>query len=116
MPQRCDRYQDRTLDIRPGTLNLPVPKRRQGSYFPGFLAARKTSEQALVAVIRGEADQNTARGAVLAPNGIGGVSTRRVDELVRSMRLIGISKPATWVSRFTMRGGDEDASGTDFVL
>ena len=71
-------YRDRALDTRLGTLNLRVPKLRQGSYFPGFLEARKTSEQALVAVIQ-EA-------------WIGGVSTRRVDELVQAMGLSGISK------------------------
>jgi putative transposase len=71
-------YRDRSLDTRLGTLNLKVPKLRQGTYFPGFLEARKTSEQALVAVIQ-EA-------------WIGGVSTRRVDELVQAMGLSGISK------------------------
>ena len=71
-------YRERALDTRLGTLNLRVPKLRQGSYFPGFLEARKTSEQALVAVIQ-EA-------------WIGGVSTRRVDELVQAMGLSGISK------------------------
>ena len=45
-------YRDRSLDTRLGTLNLRVPKLRQGTYFPGFLEARKTSEQALVAVMR----------------------------------------------------------------
>ena len=64
-------YRDRSLDTRLDTLNLWVPKLRQGSYFPGFLEARKTSEQALVAVIQ-EA-------------WIGGVSTRRVDDLVQAM-------------------------------
>ena len=71
-------YRDRSLDTRIGTLNLKVPKLRQGSYFPGFLEARKMSEQALVAVIQ-EA-------------WIGGVSTRRVDDLVQAMGLNGISK------------------------
>jgi transposase-like protein len=71
-------YRERALDTRLGTLNLRVPKLRQGSYFPGFLEARKTSEQALVAVIQ-EA-------------WIGGVSTWRVDELVQAMGLNGISK------------------------
>lgn len=33
-------YRDRTLDTRLGTLNLKVPKLRQGSYCPGFLEAR----------------------------------------------------------------------------
>ena len=71
-------YRERALDTRLGTLKLRVPKLRQGSYFPGFLEARNTSEQALVAVIQ-EA-------------WIGGVPTRRVDDLVRAMGLSGISK------------------------
>ena len=66
-------HRDRTLDTRLGTLNLKVPKLRRGSYFPGFLEARKTSEQALVAVIQ-EA-------------WISGVSTRKVDDLVQAMGL-----------------------------
>ena len=45
-------YLERALDTRLGTLNLKVPKLRKGSYFPGFLEPRKTSEKALVAVIQ----------------------------------------------------------------
>ena len=45
-------YRDRSLDTRLGTLQLRVPKLRQGSYFPPFLEPRKTSEKALVAVIQ----------------------------------------------------------------
>ena len=71
-------YRDRELKTRLGALNLRVPKLRQGSYFPGFLEPRRTSEKALVAVIQ-EA-------------WIGGVSTRRVDDLVQAMGLTGISK------------------------
>src|SRR5690348_8647836 len=71
-------FRDRALDTRLGTLQLRVPKLRQGSYFPPFLEPRKVSEKALVAVIQ-EA-------------WIGGVSTRRVDELVQAMGLSGISK------------------------
>jgi hypothetical protein len=73
-------YRDRALDTRLGTLRLRIPKLRAGpAYFPPSLEPRKTSEKALVAVIQ-EA-------------WIGGVSTRRVDELVRAMGLSGISKP-----------------------
>lgn len=50
---RCNGYRKRTLDTRLGTLNLRVPKLRPGSYFLGFVEARKTSEQALVAVFQG---------------------------------------------------------------
>ncbi len=64
-------YRERTLDTRLGPMQLRVPKLRQGSYFPPFLEPRKTSEKALVAVIQ-EA-------------WIGGVSTRRVDDLVQAM-------------------------------
>ena len=63
-------YRDRTLETRLGSLQLRIPKLRQASYFPPFLDACKTSEKALVAVIQ-EA-------------WIGGVSTRRVDDLVRA--------------------------------
>ena len=49
------------------------PKLRQGSYFFPFLEPRKTPEKALVTMIQ--------------EVWIGGVSTRRVDELVQSMRL-----------------------------
>ena len=71
-------YRDRALDTRLGSLQLRIPKLRQGSYFPPFLEPRKVSEKALVAVIQ-EA-------------WIGGVSTRRVDELVQAMGLAGIGK------------------------
>jgi len=71
-------HRGRTLDTRLGPLQLRIPKLRQGSYFPPFLEPRKTSERALVAVIQ-EA-------------WIGGVSTRRVDDLVQAMGLAGISK------------------------
>ena len=71
-------FRDRALDTRLGTLQLRIPKLRQGSYFPPFLDARKTSEKALLAVIQ-EA-------------WVGGVSTRKVDDLVQAMGLTGISK------------------------
>jgi putative transposase len=79
--ERCtwrNGFRDRSLDTRLGQLQLRIPKLRRGSYFPPFLEARKSSEKALVTVIQ-EA-------------WIGGVSTRRVDDLVQAMGLCGISK------------------------
>lgn len=38
-------FRDRTLDTRLGTLQLRIPKLRQGSYFPPFMEPRKTSER-----------------------------------------------------------------------
>ena len=75
---RCNGYCERTLDTRLGSLQLRIPKLRQGSYFPPFLEPRKTGEKALVAVTQ--------------ETWIGGVSTRRVDELAQAMGLAGISK------------------------
>ena len=47
-------YRDRVLDTRLGSLQLRIPKLRQGSLtLPSFLERRKTSEKALVAVIQG---------------------------------------------------------------
>jgi putative transposase len=76
---RRNGYRERAWDTRAGTIELALPKLREGSYFPDWLLTpRKRSEQALVAAI---AD------AYLA-----GVSTRRVDKLVRTMGIEGISK------------------------
>lgn len=71
-------FRERNLDTRLGTLDLKIPKLRQGSYFPAFLEPRKTAERALVAVVQ-EA-------------WIQGVSTRKVDDLVQAMGMSGISK------------------------
>jgi len=81
-PERVNRrngYRTRPWDTRAGTIDLALPKLRSGSYFPGWaLTPRKRSEQALVAAI---ADMYLA-----------GVSTRRVDKLVRTLGIEGISK------------------------
>src|SRR6201981_152271 len=71
-------YRDRALDTRLGALQLRIPKLRQGSYFPPFLQARQSAVEAVIA---------RAQEAW-----IGGVSTRRVDDLVQAMGLSGISK------------------------
>jgi putative transposase len=71
-------YRERQLETRIGTMALKIPKLRQGSYYPSFLAPRKASEKALVAVVQ---------EAYLK-----GVSTRKVDDLVAAMGMTGISK------------------------
>src|SRR5689334_25416857 len=83
-------FRERALDTRLGTLQLRVPKLRQGSYFQPFLEPWKVSEKSLVAVIQ-EA-------------WIGGVSTRRVDVLVQAVGLAGISK--TTVSKLRKHIGE----------
>jgi transposase-like protein len=68
----------RPWDTRLGTLDLAVPKLRTGSYFPSFLEPRRRAEQALVAVV--------------AEAYVQGVSTRKVEALVQTLGITGISK------------------------
>lgn len=71
-------FRDRTWETRAGSIELKIPKLRQGSYFPEFLEPRRTAEKALTAVIQ-EAY-------------IKGISTRSVDDLVKAMGMSGVSK------------------------
>ena len=73
-----DGYRARALDTRLGTLELNIPKLRQGTCFPPFLEPRNMFERALAAVVQ------EAR--------IGGVSARRVDELVQALGMSVTSK------------------------
>ena len=81
-PERTNRrneYRERRFDTRVGTLDLRIPKLRAGTYFPDWLLEpRRRSERALVAVV--------AEAYVL------GVSTRRVERLVETLGISGISK------------------------
>jgi putative transposase len=72
-------YRLRPWETRVGEIELRIPKLRSGSYFPDWLLEpRRRSEKALVAVV--------AEAYVL------GVSTRRVERLVETLGLTGISK------------------------
>src|SRR4029434_5132778 len=71
-------YRERTWDTRAGSVELKIPKLRQGSYFPEFLEPRRTAEKALTAVIQEAYIQ--------------GISTRSVDELVKALGMSGVSK------------------------
>jgi transposase-like protein len=72
-------HRPRLFDSRAGSLELAIPKLRTGSYFPDWLLEpRRRAERALVAVIQ-EAY-------------VKGVSTRKVDDLVRAMGATGVSK------------------------
>ncbi len=81
-PERVNRrngYRERDWDTRVGSIELAVPKLREGSYFPDWLLQpRRRAEQAFVSVI---AD------AYLA-----GVSTRRVEKLVRQLGVERMSR------------------------
>jgi putative transposase len=71
-------YRQRLWDTRVGTVELDVPRVRDSSYFPSLLQPRRRAERALSAVVQ-EAY-------------VHGVSTRKVDELVKALGMTGISK------------------------
>jgi transposase-like protein len=71
-------YRPRAWETRVGEIELLIPRKRHGSYFPSFLEPRRRSEQAIVAVVL-EAYVN-------------GVSTRKVDRLVEQLGVEGMSK------------------------
>jgi putative transposase len=71
-------YRQRTWDTRVGAVELSVPRVRDSSYFPSLLEPRRRAERALSAVVQ-EAY-------------VHGVSTRKVDELVKALGMTGISK------------------------
>src|ERR671921_741572 len=68
-------YREREWDTRVGTIGLRVPRVREGGYLPSWLEPRKRAEQALVATVREAYVQ--------------GVSTRKVDDLVKALGLDG---------------------------
>jgi putative transposase len=70
-------YRTRTWDTRVGTIELQVPKLRAGSYFPSLLEPRRRAEKALHTVI--------------VEAYVKGVSTRKVDDLVKALGIDGIS-------------------------
>jgi putative transposase len=98
-PERAARrngYRQRAWDTRVGSIELAIPRLRQGSYFPSFLEPRRRSEQALVAVVQ-EAYVN-------------GVSTRKVDRLVEALGWPGWLRirchgcAVAWTSRSSVPG------------
>ena len=75
---QCNGYREREWDTRVGTVELQIPKLRQGTYFPGLLEPRRRHERALLSVVQQAY--------------VHGVSTRAVDHLAEALGLKGISK------------------------
>jgi len=71
-------YRERPWDTRVGTIELKVPRVRDGSFFPSLLEPRRRAERALVSVVQEAYVQ--------------GISTRRVDDRVQARGMQGISK------------------------
>lgn len=84
-------YRHRDFDTRVGTIDVAIPKLRQGSYFPDWLLERrKRAERALTSVV--------------ATCYLLGVSTRRMEKLVESLGITALSK-----SQVSMMARDLDA-------
>src|SRR6266536_433493 len=71
-------YRTRRWDTRVGTIELRIPKVTAGAYFPSLLEPRRRAEKALHAVV--------------VEAYVKGVSTRKVDDLVRALGIDGISR------------------------
>ena len=84
-------YRSRRWDTRVGTIELKIPKVTAGAYFPSLLEPRRRAEKALQAVV--------------VEAYVKGVSTRKVDDLVRALGIDGISR--TEVSRICKVLDDE---------
>lgn len=89
-------YRQRPFDTRVGSIELAIPKLRRGSYFPDWLLdPRRRAEKALVAVV--------------AECYVRGVSTRRVDGLVKTLGIESLSK-----SQVSRMAGELDELVTEF--
>jgi putative transposase len=84
-------YRTRRWDTRVGTIELKIPKVTAGAYFPSLLEPRRRAEKALHAVV--------------VEAYVKGVSTRKVDDLVRALGIDGISRSE--VSRICKALDDE---------
>ena len=72
-------YRHREFDTRAGTLDVAIPKLREGSYFPDWLLERRRrAERALTTVV--------------ATCYLLGVSTRRMERLVETLGITRLSK------------------------
>ena len=98
-PERVNQrngYRHRDFDTRAGTLDVAIPKLRQGSYFPEWLLERRTrAEKALTSVV--------------ATCYLLGVSTRRMNKLVQSLGITGLSR-----SQVSVMSAELDAQVEDF--
>ena len=89
-------YRHREFDTRAGTLDVAIPKLREGSYFPDWLLERRRrAERALTTVV--------------ATCYLLGVSTRRMEKLVDALGITRLSK-----SQVSVMAAELDAQVGEF--
>lgn len=93
---RRNGYRHRDFDTRAGTIEVAIPKLRQGSYFPDWLLERRRRAEA-------------ALTTVVANCYLLGVSTRRMNTLVQTLGITGLSK-----SQVSQMAKDLDEQVTQF--
>jgi putative transposase len=76
---RRNGYRNRDFDTRAGTIDVAIPKLREGTYFPDWLLQRRRRAEA-------------ALTTVVANCYLLGVSTRRMNQLVQTLGITGLSK------------------------
>jgi len=76
---RRNGYRHRDFDTRAGTIDVKIPKLRSGTYFPEWLLERRRRAEA-------------ALTTVVATSYLLGVSTRRMEDLVKTLGITGLSK------------------------
>jgi transposase-like protein len=85
-------YRHREFDTRAGTLDVAIPKLRQGTYFPDWLLERRRRAEA-------------ALTSVVATSYLLGVSTRRMEKLVETLGITRLSR-----SQVSRMAADLDAA------
>jgi putative transposase len=85
-------YRHRDFDTRAGTIDVAIPKLRQGSYFPDWLLERRRRAEA-------------ALTSVVATSYLLGVSTRRMEKLVETLGITSLSR-----SQVSRMAADLDAA------
>ena len=93
---RRNGYRHRELDTCVGTLDVAIPKLREGTYFPEWLLERRRRAEA-------------ALTSVVAMCYLLGVSTRRMDRLVQWLGITGLSR-----SQVSVMARDLDELVRDF--
>ena len=92
-------YRSRAWDTRVGTMDLHIPKLREGSYFPSLLEPRRRSERALLAVIQQayvERCIHKASGTIWSrPLGCEGISKSQVSRICQELDVVWM---ASWPS------------------
>lgn len=97
---RRNGYRHRPLDARVGTIDVAIPKLRSGASFPEWLLARpKRAESALIRVV--------------ADCYLAGVSTGRMDKLVKTLGINAVSR--SWADPF-IRSGRRHGLGSQMYV